>query len=87
MSYTVELTTRAEKALRKLDKPIRRRVLAALDQLATTPRPPGCIKLTGAQAWRIRVGDWRIIYEVHDDRLVVLILDVAHRSVVYRDPD
>lgn len=86
MSYAVELTATAEKALRKLDKPIRRRVLAALDQLADNPRPVGCRKLTGTTTWRIRAAkDWRILYEIHDDHLVVLVIDLAHRSQAYKD--
>lgn len=87
MAYTVELTTSAEKALRKLDKPIRRRVLAALDQLAVEPRPAGCKKLAGGpQRWRIRAArHWRIIYEIHDTELRVLVIDIDHRSAVYKD--
>lgn len=84
--YTVEVTTSAEKALRKLDKPVRRRVLAALDRLADEPRPNGCIKLTGSEnTWRIRVADWRVLYEIHDRVLRVLVIDVEHRAKVYRD--
>lgn len=86
MSYAVELTTTAEKALRKLDKPIRRRVLAALDTLADNPRPVGCVKLTGADVWRIRAArHWRILYEIHDGQLRVLVIDVEHRSSAYQD--
>lgn len=85
--YTVEVTASAEKALRKLDKPVRRGVLTALDRLADEPRPAGCIKLTGAEnTWRIRVGGgWRVLYEVHDHVLLVLVVDVEYRSKVYRD--
>lgn len=86
MSYAVELTTTAEKALRKLDKPIRRRILAALDALADNPRPVGCRKLTDTDAWRIRAAkDWRILYEIHDNQLIVLVIDVEHRSKAYKD--
>lgn len=87
MAYGVELTTSAEKALRKLDKPVRRRVLTALDQLAAQPRPPGCKKLSGgSQRWRIRAArHWRIIYEIHDTELHVLVIDIDHRSAVYQD--
>lgn len=87
MSYTVELTIGAEKTLRKLDKPIRRRVLAALDELATEPRPTGCKKLAGGSGqWRIRAArHWRIIYEIHDTELHILVIDIDHRSAVYKD--
>ena len=86
MRYTVELTATAEKALRKLDKPIRRRILAALDQLADTPRPTGCLKLTNSDTWRIRAArHWRILYEIHDNQLLVLVIDVEHRAKAYQD--
>ena len=59
--------------------------IAAIDELAQNPRPAGCAKLVGtANDWRIRVGDYRIIYEIHDTRLIVLVVRVAHRREVYR---
>ncbi|MFM7205482.1 MAG: type II toxin-antitoxin system RelE family toxin [Planctomycetaceae bacterium] len=60
------------------------RVFAALEGLAESPRPEGCSKLTGRDAWRVRVGDYRIIYEVHDDTQVVLVVVIRHRKDAYR---
>lgn len=74
---------RAKKALARLDPPHRERVASAIAALADQPRPPGAKKLTGREAWRVRVGDYRIIYEVEDDRLVVLVVDLGHRQGVY----
>lgn len=86
MSYRVEIDRSALRALAKLDKPVRRRIQAAIDQLAEQPRPAGCVKLSGRNnQWRIRAArDWRIVYEIHDNQLLVLVIDVGHRSSIYR---
>jgi mRNA interferase RelE/StbE len=84
MTYRVEVSRRAAKAVTSLDKPLRRRVLAAIDALSGDPRPAGGKKLADQQAWRIRVGDYRIIYEIHDQILLVLVVDVGHRREIYR---
>ncbi len=84
MTYSVKLTPAAERQLRKLDAPARRRVQAAIDLLAENPRPPKAIQLLGgAGEYRVRTGDYRIIYEIEDDQLVVLVLKVGHRRDVY----
>jgi mRNA interferase RelE/StbE len=67
-----------------LERPIRQRIANALAALSENPRPHGCIKLQGLEAYRIRVGSYRIIYEIHDDHLLVLVVDVGHRRDVYR---
>lgn len=83
--YAVELTTRAAKTLGKLDRPTQRRILAALVLLRTNPRPPGMTALVGRPGeLRVRVGDHRMVYEVLDDRLVLLVLTVGHRRDVHR---
>jgi len=84
MAYAIDFLPRARRELAKLDKSIGERIATAIDALADNPRPHGCKKLTGDVAWRIRVGDWRILYEIHDDRLLVLVLRIAHRREVYR---
>ena len=85
MAYTVEVAPPAVKSLRALDRTIRRRVTAAIDALADDPRPSGCVKVKGEDdLWRVRVGDYRIVYEIHDDRLLVLVLAAGHRKDVYR---
>lgn len=60
------------------------RVTAAIRHLATDPRPPGCKSLRGSEGWRIRIGDFRVIYAIDDDELTVTILGVAHRREAYR---
>ena len=82
--YSVELTSAAAKQVRKLDAPARARVLRALAGLADEPRPSGVKKLVGTDnAWRIRVGDYRVIYEIDDGIVVVVVFRVAHRRDVY----
>jgi mRNA interferase RelE/StbE len=64
---------------------MQRRVLRALAALETNPRPPQSRKLAGHEnLWRLRVGDWRIIYTIEDERLIVIIVGVGHRGDVYR---
>lgn len=82
--YQVELSPRAGRAFDRLTGAIRDRALAAIDSLSRTPRPHGVVKLAGLDAYRMRVGDYRVIYEIHDRFLLVLILDVGHRREVYR---
>ena len=84
--YSVAYDPKALKELSKLDKPVARRIMRAADQLATDPRPNGVRPLVGyADLWRVRIGDYRVIYTIRDTELVVLVLRVAHRSDVYRN--
>lgn len=84
MSYRITLAPSAARQLRKFDPPVRRRIQAALELLATEPRPPAAIRLTGGSGeWRVRTGDYRIIYDIHDDELLVLVLRIGHRRDVY----
>ena len=84
MTYEVRLAPAAVRQLRQLDPVGRRRVQAAIDLLATEPRPPAARQLVGgAGEWRVRTGDFRIIYEIHDRQLVVLVIKVGHRRDVY----
>jgi len=62
----------------------RRRVVAKIQALADDPRPPGCQKLSGAEKYRVRQGNYRIVYSIEDDRLIVLVVKVGHRKNVYR---
>ncbi|KWX04637.1 hypothetical protein TH66_00140 [Carbonactinospora thermoautotrophica] len=82
--YKVEIAESAIKQLRRIDKPHLARIRAAIDQLATDPRPNGCKLLKDKPGcWRIRVGDYRIIYTIEDDRLVVTVIKVGSRGDVY----
>lgn len=84
MSYRVEFTTAAARQVRKLPRPARDRVLEAISGLREDPRPPAAKKLVGEQtAWRIRIGDYRVIYDVFDGELVVTVVRAGHRRDVY----
>jgi mRNA interferase RelE/StbE len=84
--YIVQYDPKALKELSKLDKPSARRIVKAIDALSGDPRPSGARPLVGyPDLWRIRVGDYRVVYTVQDSQLVVLALRVAHRSTVYRN--
>ena len=83
--YRVELRPAALRELHKLEPTIRRRIGAAIDQLAKTPRPVGVEKLQGQEnRYRVWVGEYRIVYEVEDRVLLVLVIRVGHRRDVYR---
>ena len=85
MTYRIEVKPQAEKMLARIPHPHRRRIARAIDALAHTPRPAGSIKLAGSDdAYRIRVGDYRIVYQVLDKVLIVYIIRVAHRKDIYR---
>jgi mRNA interferase RelE/StbE len=84
MTYRVIVTPAADRAVAKLPGQIRERIAERLRALADNPRPVGSIKLAGEDLYRIRVGDYRIIYSIEDDRLVILVVDVGHRREIYR---
>lgn len=84
-SYSVEISSSAERTLFRLSREAVVKVVSALQKLAIEPRPAGCRKLSGQQdTYRIRVGVYRIIYEIHDDIVLVRVLKVGHRREVYR---
>jgi mRNA interferase RelE/StbE len=74
----------AVRAYRRLHGPLRDRIRAAVEGLGSNPRPIGAVKLAGRDDFRIRVGDYRIVYAIDDDDRIVLIARVAHRREVYR---
>jgi mRNA interferase RelE/StbE len=81
--YRIELRPAAVRALRKLDPPVARRVQGAIALLARDPRPPAARALKGRDGLRVRVGDYRIIYTVQDDILLVVVVTLGHRRDVY----
>jgi mRNA interferase RelE/StbE len=82
--YELRFRPAALRQLRKLDSQISRRIKSTTEALRADPRPPGVKALTGQHGWlRVRVGDYRIVYEVRDSELVVLVIQIGHRSQVY----
>ncbi len=85
MTYQVEVAPAAIRQLRKLDPAARRRVQAAIELLADEPRPSGAKKLVGGEGeWRVRTGDYRIVYKINDNILLVLVVALGHRRDIYR---
>lgn len=85
MPYRIELAPQARRELRKLPRDDQSRVQQRIDTLADAPRPSGCEKLAGQRdLYRVRVGTFRIIYRVDDDRLLVLIVHLGNRRDIYR---
>lgn len=85
MAYTVLLRPAADRDISKLPSDIRSRLTDVLFTLESDPRPPGVTKLTGnTNVWRVRVGDYRVLFEIDDPAQIVLVLRIAHRRDVYR---
>ena len=85
MTHPIEISTSSAKALDQLEKANRLRIAGAIALLSVDPRPSGAKMLRGGEhgRWRVRVGDYRIVYTIEDDRLLLLVLRVAHRREVY----
>ncbi len=84
MAYKVLIKASAEKDIRRLPRNVRERVASAILALREEPRPPGVRKLKGKEGWRIRVGDYRVVYQIDDTLRQVTIYRVRHRRDVYR---
>ena len=84
MKYTVLIERYAQKQILKLDKKIIPVIKTAIASLADNPRPHGYKKLKGEDAYRIRVGDYRIIYEINDNTIIVTVVSVGHRKDIYK---
>lgn len=82
--YKIEIDKRAEKELRKIQKKDRIRILDAIQNLAANPRPKGCKKLFNRPGYRIRIGDFRVIYSIFDEKLIVIVIKIADRKEIYR---
>jgi len=84
VTYQIQFTTAAARQVKKLPRPARDKVLAVIATLADDPRPHGSRKLTGEDdAWRVRVGDYRVIYDVADTLLEITVIRAAHRREAY----
>ena len=82
--YRIEIKKSAGKELKKIKGKDQERIIERIRGLAQNPRPPGSKKLSGEEKYRIRQGDYRILYQVFDDTLLVVIVKIAHRRDVYK---
>lgn len=83
-SYRVEIKRSAGKELERLPAADKRRVITRIRSLGDDPRPQGAKKLSGEEKYRIRQGDYRILYEIHDEIITIIVVRIAHRRKVYR---
>ncbi len=82
--YIVEVSDAADAQLKSLDGSVRGRVIKRIQALKEEPRPSGCKKLVNSEYWRIRIGDYRVVYSIEDARLLVMVVRVGHRRELYR---
>jgi mRNA interferase RelE/StbE len=84
VTYTIQILPVASRAIRKLPPEAKRRVQAMIELLAEDARPPASTKLTARAEWRVRSGDYRVLYRIEDTVLTVIIVDAGHRREIYR---
>ncbi|MBD3350648.1 MAG: type II toxin-antitoxin system RelE/ParE family toxin [Candidatus Lokiarchaeota archaeon] len=84
MTYKISVRRKAQKQLARIPASDYEKVKAAILALANNPRPSGSKKLKGRPGWRIRQGNYRVIYEIQDDQLIILVLDIGDRKDIYR---
>jgi len=84
VAYRVELKTSVAIDFRPIPSPDIERIISKIDSLATDPRPAGASKLVGTQAWRVRTGNYRIIYQIDEQTQSITIIKIGHRNAVYR---
>ena len=83
MKYDVKITRSAQKSLAKIQKEFQTKIINAVKDLSLNPHPINSKKLTGRDAWRIRIGDYRVIYEINNNELIITIIVISHRKNVY----
>ncbi len=84
MTYHVQYTSAAARQIERLPRGVQLRVVGRIQLLASTPRPPGAVKLAGQDAYRIRAGNYRVVYGIADELLLVVIIRIGHRRDVCR---
>jgi mRNA interferase RelE/StbE len=84
MTYKILIRRKAQKQLTKIPARDYKKVKQVILDLANDPRPPGSKKLKGRPGWRIRLGNYRVIYEIQDDKLIIIVLDVGNRKDIYK---
>lgn len=82
--YKLKYAIDVEKACKKYPKRDKEAIVVALEKLKNNPRPDGVLKLSGREGYRIRVGDYRIIYCIQDKELIILIIDIENRAIIYK---
>ena len=83
MTYRIDVLPAAVREIRKLPPEAKRRVQAVIELLSENPRPPAATKLTARPEWRVRTGDYRVLYRIEDDILTIVVVRAGHRRDVY----
>ncbi|MFI5144254.1 MAG: type II toxin-antitoxin system RelE/ParE family toxin [Ignavibacteria bacterium] len=83
--YQIEIVKSAIKTLKSIPPSQREKIAKSINDLAFNPRPPGCKKLKGYEKYRIKISDYRVIYEIEDTVLIILIIKIGHRKDIYRN--
>ena len=82
--YKIQILKSADKTLKNVAQKDRVKIVEHISQLADNPRPLGCKKLKGTEFYRIRIGDYRVIYKIEDDILLILVIRIGHRKNIYK---
>ncbi len=85
MLYDIQIKRKAQKSLAKIPEPFQENIITAIQSLATNPHPQNSKKLQGRPAYRIRIGQYRVIYEIDDGALTILVINVGHRKNIYKN--
>lgn len=84
MGWEIRIERKAQKALKKIPNPYKSNLIQAIDDLSIDPRPGGCTKLKGeSEFWRIRVNSYRVVYQIKDNELLILVVRIGHRRDIY----
>ena len=84
MTYEIRIKRSAQKSLAKIPSKFRENIIVAIRSLSNNAQPKGCKKLSGRNAWRIRIGQYRVLYEIHNDELLIMVVSIGHRKNVYK---
>ena len=84
MNYAILITRKAQKALSEIPINYQDKLIETIYALANNPYPHGCKKLSGREAWRIRIGNYRVIYEINESALSIVVVNIGHRKDVYK---
>lgn len=82
--HHINFTSSAQKQLKSIPVAYQKLIISKILKLSNNPRPPGCKKLTGREGYRIRIGNYRVIYIINDTQLIILIVNIDHRKQVYK---
>jgi len=84
LKFAIQIKRNAQKALAKIPSVDQQKIIDAIYQLADAPLPSGCKKLKGKEAWRIRIGNYRVIYEIEGGELLIFVIEIGHRKEIYK---